>query len=65
LRHNTGWKHLERRQRLTVIREAITAIHDPAYVQDLQDRCAARRVLDAGHDTIGSTANASVQSAAR
>jgi acetoin utilization deacetylase AcuC-like enzyme len=35
--------------------DAITAIHDPAYVQDLRARCAAHRVFDAGHDTLGSS----------
>jgi acetoin utilization deacetylase AcuC-like enzyme len=36
--------------------DASTAIHDPAYVQALQDLCATRRAFDAGHEAHGSSA---------
>ncbi len=76
LKHHTGLKHPDRRQRLTAIVErlkrsglldrllpveptpapieAITTIHDPAYVQSLKDRCATLRVFEASEDTIAS-----------
>ncbi len=36
--------------------EAIAAIHDPAYITGLKERCAAGHVFDAGSDTIASPA---------
>ena len=76
LKHYTGLKHPEQRQRLTAIMdrlkgsglldrllslepvpaptEAITAIHDPAYVQSLKDRCATLRLFLAAEDALAS-----------
>jgi acetoin utilization deacetylase AcuC-like enzyme len=56
LRHDGLWDRLLQLEPVPAPLDAIQAIHDQAYVQSLEARCAASRVFDAGNEAVGSSA---------
>jgi acetoin utilization deacetylase AcuC-like enzyme len=54
------WERLLHISPQDATRSALTAVHDPAYVDRLAARCAAERVFEAAPDTIASSATYAV-----